>query len=119
MLGGRDQCRYPACAGYILLIGRHIEYGQKLPVLKFSLGLSSTLSIKRHSRAPQLSVGTRGERFLFGDVIWVIKQKAGRHITVGARACGRNLFSGSRMRIHRICTTGEPTRYQTAVPVEI
>ncbi len=35
--------------------------------------LSLTLSIKRHSKEPQLNVGTAGERFLCGDVVEVTK----------------------------------------------
>src|SRR4051794_33735577 len=57
----------------------------------FKKQLSSTLSIRRHSREPRSSAGRTHSRFLFGLVLGVTKQKASQSTTVVAppRSCLR------------------------------
>jgi hypothetical protein len=52
--------------------------------LRKGKAISSTLSLKRHSRVPPLNVGVTDEKFLAGPVMGVTTQKASRSTMVVA-----------------------------------
>src|SRR4051812_21883997 len=78
----------------------------------FKLPLSSTLSLKRHSRVPPSSVGVTDKKFLSGPVLERTTQKASCSTTVAVqrRSYPRRsvLVCGTKPRIGvAVCHTGE------------